>query len=84
MRPYIHHVYLLDNDNPLKEKEFTVITGKKNFQNWAVEHYEKNPDQKICFRLEDWEHGLYYKVLPYVYRKGKNKGRSRSTVFCAA
>ncbi len=73
MRPFIHHIYELADGEP--GKQITTIPGKANFKRWVMRRYFEEAGSAVCFRLE--VEGTYYEVIPFVYLKGRNKGKDR-------
>lgn len=73
MRPYIHNVYSIKDGTP--DKKITTIKGKKKFQEWAIRRCFEESGPPVCFCLE--MDSRYYEAIPFVYMKGKNKGKDR-------
>ena len=73
MRPYIHLIYELNHGMP--GKQIATITGKSNFKKWVMKRYFEESGGPVCFNLEG--DAPFYEVLPFVYMKGKNKGKDR-------
>ena len=67
--PYIHHIYKLNPDGTVGDF-ITTIKFKCRFLEWVREHLEKGGD-RICFRLESWDDGVYREPYLFPIRKGK-------------
>jgi hypothetical protein len=73
MKPYIHEVHELENDVP--GEYIATIKGKKIFREWVMKRYFEDSGSPVCFHLAG--ESIYYEAIPFVYMKGKNKGKDR-------
>lgn len=75
MRPYIHLIHELEDGAP--GKHIAAITGKAAFKRWVMRRYFEEEGSPVCFCLKGSEGGPFYEVIPFIYMKGKNKGKDR-------
>ncbi len=77
MRPYIHHIHKLENDNP--GEHIATVKGKVHFRKWVKRRYFEKCGSRVCFCLD--ADSPYYGVIPFVALKGKSKVKDRIIFF---